>query len=434
MNQLYNRSRALSVLYIAFMQFTFTHSTFAQDFFSSQNNWRYRFFLSQESNLQKLNDTPLNPNNQLVPQNRYGNFTSADLFLNWKTLTLNLKGASVFRELEKPDYDFTLRELYFDHALGNYFHLTIGRKLVKWGTGYAFNPTGVVEPRKDAADPSDRLNRYQGRQMVALDTYIGATSISIVYANEAVLQNSRIHWGADELAMRYYTLLQGVDLSFIGYWSNDDKARLGLNMAYTHGVHLELHGEFITQKGTNKLYHKIIDQDETHLTYHDYPYEKKYQTSNQQFYQVLLGAQYIFDSGISFMFEYLYNKEGLTQKEWNRWREFTIYHQNQIDLYPNNPDSYSNYYNALNTLSEEGTMRQYGFARLYIPGQKSGIEAITLINLIDGSGVFLPSFNYYANPNINFWIRYAHFVGSKFSEFGILFIQNSIRVGMRVYL
>ena len=58
-----------------------------------------------------------------------------------------------------------VKETYAGLSAGD-FDFTAGRKLVRWGTGYAFTAAGVLDPPRIATDPTDRLNLHEGRDMV----------------------------------------------------------------------------------------------------------------------------------------------------------------------------------------------------------------------------------------------------------------------------
>lgn len=402
----------------------------AQTLFNSSRFLNYRGSVTNESGYHRLNDTPLNIDNEFVPQIRYNNISVADVFLNNPLGVLDLQVNANYSDRDKPDYNAVIRELYFDQALGEYFHITVGRKILKWGTGYAFNPTGVVEPTRRAIDPSDRLNQYQGRQVISVDAFVGSSSLTLLYANEARYDDG-IKWGKDEIATRLYALVKNIDISLIGYWCEDAKSKIGFNTAWTYGSHLELHSELIAQKGSQKRYHHILDSSSHQVYFDQYPYRAKYQNSREIFYKALLGVQYTFDSGLNLMAEYLYNREGLAKTEWNQWRKFTLFHQRQIIARPPNPRSIPNFYNALFTLNREGSMRHYGYYRVFQPRQKSSLELSAFLNLADGSGVVLPIWNYYLNPNITTWLRMNFFFGADDSEFGLLFSRQLFQLGIK---
>ncbi len=416
---------------VVFGQFLFLSLAWSQGTFKDHGKLRYRFSAIHETQYQQLNSTPLNVDNELVPQPRYNSLSSADLFLNWRAFTLDIKANALFSELEDANYEYTLRELYFGHPLGDHVQVTVGRKILKWGTGFAFNPTGVVEPAKDAGDPSDRLNRFQGRPIVALDTYWGNHSLTLVYANE-LKSEGRIRLASDELAVKFYSFIKDVDVSLIGHWKEKEKVKFGFNTAYVYGDHLALHSEFIAQVGSNELYHRALDRADHEIFLGDSLFTVKYQSSKRLFYELLLGMQYTFDSGLNLMAEYFYDRAGLTSDNWSQWRRFTLFHQKQIRELPPNEASFPEFYNALNTLSPDGAMRHYGFFRAYLPKRKFGLELILLGNLVDRSGILIPTFSYSFNSHLNGWLRSSYFEGQENSEFGMLFTKTSLELGVKL--
>src|ERR1019366_4263172 len=50
-----------------------------------------------------------------------------------------------------------VKETYTGLSAGD-FDVMAGRKMVRWGTGYAFTAAGVLDPPRVATDPADRLN------------------------------------------------------------------------------------------------------------------------------------------------------------------------------------------------------------------------------------------------------------------------------------
>ncbi len=391
----------------------------------------YRTGILNESYHYWLNDTPINRDNKLLPQIRYGNFLSADLFLNYAGFSTALKGLAHSTDRDAVAYRAIIRELYFDHDFGSAFQLTVGRKIVKWGTGYAFNPCGVVEPARQASDPSDRREQYQGRQIIALDAFWGDRSFSLVYANEA-RYDEKFRRGKHELASRFYALLHRVDLSMINYWKEGDKWKTGFTTAYTYGSHIEFHSELIAQLGTNKQYHQVLSDPNLPIVPSASPYRARYEHSEKIFAKLLLGAQYTLDSGISLMIEYFYKRDGLTYREWQRWRQFVLMQLDRMNMIPPDPLSFQNFYNALYTLDRSGTMRHYGFFRGYLPKTRTSVELLVFSNLTDGSSASIATFSYLFRSNFTGWIRGELYTGKRSSEFGTLFFRTGIFAGAKL--
>ena len=210
--------------------------------------------------------------NAIVPQPLWGNVGAAGLYLGEGVVSTSLGFTATSNDLGAPRYDFAVRELALDVSLGESFDLVAGKKILKWGTGYAFNPTGVVEPQRSPSDPSDRLNQNDGRNLVSLTAFLGKTSLTAVYLNDACYAHSAFHWGENEIALRAYTFLGGMDISLVGHYREGDRLELGANSSYVIGDDLELHGEILGKEGLVVApYHPIITSDDAGQLFSDLP-------------------------------------------------------------------------------------------------------------------------------------------------------------------
>jgi hypothetical protein len=79
--------------------------------------------------------------------------------------------------------------------------VTIGRVIEKWGTGYAWNPTAFVSPKKNPADPSDRRSANVGVDMIRTDLFVRGTNVSLYALDDGAF------------AGRVYRLIGGTDVS-----------------------------------------------------------------------------------------------------------------------------------------------------------------------------------------------------------------------------
>jgi len=133
-----------------------------------------------------------------------------------------------------------VKEAYGGLSAGD-FDFLVGRKIVRWGTGYAFSPAGVLDPPRDPTNPSDRLNLNQGRDMVKADYVHGPHAFSLVWSSAALAPaNANLH---DTTAFRYNILVHGFDTSLIAGDDRGGDAFGGLTFTRVFGQAWELHGE-----------------------------------------------------------------------------------------------------------------------------------------------------------------------------------------------
>ena len=181
-------------------------------------NLEYRFSVVDEGTLNKISfETPLNYQNRILPQSTESHLTATNLFLGYGGLSTSLSFDASTDNLKSPEYTCAIRELTLDLSLTDKFDMTIGKKILKWGPGYAFNPTGVVEPQRSPSDPSDRFGQNDGRTLVSANAFFGRSSITIIYLDDIQYDSSTMSWGKQELALRVYTFFNGFDLSLVGH-------------------------------------------------------------------------------------------------------------------------------------------------------------------------------------------------------------------------
>jgi hypothetical protein len=133
-----------------------------------------------------------------------------------------------------------VKEAYAGLSAGD-FDFMLGRRIVRWGVGYAFTATGVLDPPRDPANPTDRLNLNEGRDMVKADFIRGPHAFTLAWSTAAFAPAaSNLH---DTTALRYNILVHGFDTSLIAGDDRGSDAFGGLTFTRVFGQAWELHGE-----------------------------------------------------------------------------------------------------------------------------------------------------------------------------------------------
>jgi hypothetical protein len=133
-----------------------------------------------------------------------------------------------------------VKETYAGISAGD-FDFMAGRRIVRWGTGYAFTAIGVLDPPRDPANPTDRLNLNEGRDMVKADYVHGANALTAAWSSAALAPASANL--RDTTAFRYNVLMHGFDTSLIAGDDRGGDAFGGLTFTRVVGEAWELHGE-----------------------------------------------------------------------------------------------------------------------------------------------------------------------------------------------
>jgi len=128
-------------------------------------------------------------------------------------------------------------------SVTSWLDLHVGREIERWGTGYAFNPTGVVNPPKD---PTDRtidaaLPRRGCGGRRPLRQRLGRHSSGHPQISWAGKDGR--HLLATGWASRAYRLIKGTDVAVSASGGSGLPQSEGLSLARVFGNSLELHGE-----------------------------------------------------------------------------------------------------------------------------------------------------------------------------------------------
>lgn len=133
-----------------------------------------------------------------------------------------------------------VKETYAGLSAGD-FDFMAGRKMLHWGTGYAFTSAGVLDPPRDPTDPGDRLNLNEGRDMLKVDWVHGPHALTAAWST-AALARSGTHM-RDTTAIRYNVLVHGIDASLIAGNELGGDSFGALTFTRVVGQAWEVHGE-----------------------------------------------------------------------------------------------------------------------------------------------------------------------------------------------
>jgi hypothetical protein len=141
---------------------------------------------------------------------------------------------------------FRAKETYAGLSAGD-FDLLAGRKMVRWGTGYAFTSAGVLDPPRDPTNPTDRLNTNEGRDMIKADWVKRSHAISAAWSTADFARKGVSV--RDTTAFRYNVLVRGFDTSLIAGYDRGSDAFGALTFTRVLGQAWELHGESTWRDG-----------------------------------------------------------------------------------------------------------------------------------------------------------------------------------------
>jgi len=305
------------------------------------------------------------------------------------------------------------------------FTLEAGKKVLKWGKGYAWNPVSFASRPKDVDDPDQSREGYLMAYTDAIYSTVQGPLSTIAFTPVALPVWERVNSGlAKEDTLLYggklYLLLYDIDIDFLAMAGRGYDTRLGFDFAANITENFAIHGEAALRLGYDKQ--SLDDKGMVSSSHYDA-------------WSFLVGLRYLTPSDTTFILEYYRNGEGFTPDEMRNYYKFV---DRAYDLYENAGQTsllqqgsrFSNLYNR----SSVG--RDYLYFRL---SQKEPFDilyltpTVTVIaNLGDPSFSLNPELSYMVTPHLELRPRFIIPFGPDNSEFGEK--MNALRSELRVVL
>jgi hypothetical protein len=331
-----------------------------------------------------------------------------------------------------------MKELYVRWSVNAHWDVTAGKRILRWGTGYAWSPSGVLDPQRDPRDPNDRLSQYEGRELVELRGTYGSHSFTGVYTAPRLFSRLQAPRREDQWAFKYNGLVRGLDYSLIAGFGGAERAnRYGANATYVIGQALEVHGDFVARRGASRLYPLAIAEFDPRVTYPVPPYGALKEHDEKIHYRALAGANYTFPAGWNLVVEYYRDDEGLSPIERQRLDAYVFYNEEQQRLLGGSDPSRitlagANLLWTLQGIGGFNRSRDYLFARASRGSiaRKWDLEQIAIVSLRDGSSIWIPQISYEFTGRLSGYVRCTRYAGSRDSEFGSLPWKTNVILGV----
>ncbi len=298
----------------------------------------------------------------------------------------------------------------------------LGKKTLKWGKGYAWNPAAFVDRPKDPDEPEQNLEGF----IVASADYIKSFSgplktVSFTPVLVPVYRNVNDDFGAvDHLnfAAKLYALYYDTDIDFMVLLGGSKPKRYGADFSRNITTNFEVHGEFAFMK----------DHEKRSLDGAGNVVEREYDATSY-----LAGIRYLTESDTTYILEYYRNGTGYTESEMGNYFSFI---DNAYDAYVSTGND-ALMKRALSVTSgnygRPNPMRDYIYLRasrkepfdiLYFTPSVTGIYNVT-----DKSFSLSPELLYTGIKNLDFRFKTSILQGKRYGEFGEK--QNDYKVELR---
>ena len=317
----------------------------------------------------------------------------------------------------------TLYEGFLSTKPANGLVLEAGKKTMKWGKGYAWNPVAFLDRPKNPDDPDLALEGYGVFSVDYTKSFDGPLkTVSLTPVLVPVGDSINEDFGDRyylNFAGKLYLLFYDTDLDLTFLSGGSRTPRVGLDFSRNITTNLEVHGEWAWISQAKK-------------TAVDINGKPSLSTMDAQSY--LLGLRYLSPQDTTVIFEYYRNEAGFTVRETEAYFSFT---HAAYDLYrrTGNDGPIQRAANLAQGLYGRFTpMQDYLYLRI---SQKEPFDilyftpALTgIYNLDDHSFSLSPEVVYTGITNLEMRLKGTWLQGERLSEFGEK--ANDYRIELRL--
>ena len=320
--------------------------------------------------------------------------------------TLNLKDKLFYTSNDEFENDFSIYESFLNLNLSTNFDFQLGKKSVKWGKGYIWNPVSFVGRQKDINDIDAGLEgfwMFKFNYVKSLSGILQNFSISpvIIPVNKKINANFSDDDNINFILNNYF-LIADTDFDTYLFYENSEFKKFGADFARNILANWEIHAEYVFEKDviTNSLNSNFIVGS---------------MVDNSHKY--LFGTRILFETNTTVILEYLHNDSGLDKEQMTNFYDAidSAISENPA-LFPIIKDyQFENFTNQF-------LMKNYLYSKFSHPEPFNVLyftpSIFVLYNLNDNSKMIGVEFSYSRFNNLNLKLKYNLLSGNLNSEFG----------------
>lgn len=317
--------------------------------------------------------------------------------------------------------DGSLYEAYVSLKPTPSFTVDIGKKTMKWGKGYIWNPAAFLDRPKD---PDDPVLAQEGLVVVSADVITSFDGPLRTLAFTPVLVPVYEHineefgpTGSVTAAGRLYLLLYDTDLDVTFAFGRDQPKRLGLDFSRNLRPELEVHGEAAFVRNANRW---TVDR------------AGLFTETRRDYASLLVGVRYLTPTNTTFIVDAYHNGAGFSEDEIVGY--FGLIDSARQAAIAGNTALLAAARRAADLgYARPNVMRDYLYARASQPDAfgllylNAAVNSIW--NLCDGSASILGELSYRAAGNLELRSQIGVALGRAESDFGEK--QSNVRAEFR---
>jgi hypothetical protein len=300
--------------------------------------------------------------------------------------------------------------------------LELGKRALRWGTGYAWSPVAFFERPKDPLDPDLSRQGFvmaTGSHVRSFDGALKTLALTpVVLPVSGSMNTDYGPTGHTNVGGKLYLLWHDTDIDFVYGSQGSRGARWGADFSRNLGTNAEIHGEWarFTDAPRAVLTPAGTLAKET-ISYTSY----------------VIGGRYLTERETTFILEYYRNGAGYSESAQQQFYRFA-----QDSLTSLAPTALAIATQAANQgYTRPNAMQHYAYLRI---SQKEPFNILyftpavtTIVNVKDGSFTLIPELLYTLITNLELRLRIAMSQGDAFTEYGEKAVGTRVELRIRFF-
>ena len=351
----------------------------------------------------------------------YGDYLKPELFFKYKIrqFSYNISGNAALSYSDNQwQFDKKLYENYISYKTNN-LSFEFGKRSLKWGKGYIWNPTNYAGRQKNIDDVDAALEGYyllNAEWIKSFDSKLSNLALDfVVLPSDKNINNDYTETNAVNYAAKAYFLVYNTDIDFYLLLNTPGINKVGMDLSKNIESNWEMHFEF----SRNLKNIKYFMNSSGVIEHTEYPGNN-----------FLLGTRYLTNNEITIIFEYFHNFTGFTKEESDNFYEAiakAISSGKAIPYYKQN----------LTYLNQQFISKDYLYLK-FSWAQPYDILYFTpalysVINLSDKSQSTTLYLSYSGITNLETIFKYSLLTGASATQFGTKIISDKLELQLKYY-
>jgi hypothetical protein len=237
--------------------------------------------------------------------NRLGGSAELSGVLRHQTLSFSFTGhANALNGPGGTVSDARMYEAYGRWQANENINTELGKRALRWGTGYAWNPVGFMQRPKDPLDPELSREGYGmaiGSYVQSFEAPLQTVAVTGLFLPTTAGLNSDFGPpGHSNPAVKVYGLFYDTDVNLIYAGRGSRGPRVGFDFSRNLGSNLEIHGEWAHSADAPRA---VLTDNNTLVV------------ETRSFVNYLVGLRYLTERDTTFIVEYYRNGGGFSTAE-----------------------------------------------------------------------------------------------------------------------